>query len=469
MLNKPVYITARTRSSDTAINNNVFYAHLKYNYMVERLKHLPVWGMYALLAYMPFHVFLAQSLSLLTGGLETWKIAKDLLAISLLVIVGIVVLANERLQKKHFIILGLTIACALLHIGIYLINKETELDVALLASTYNNRLLWYLIIGMGSAVLIGKKFTLHLNTVIKIIIITSTLVCLFGLVQWFLPGDFLTHFGYSVDRGVKPNFLINEDPDFPRIMSTIRDPNSLGAFLIVPLLILAQLLISKQSRRKLLIGGLLLLHGLVLLLTFSRAAWGGMIISLALLFLISHNRKVLKYARRFWPLLILAIILISMAGYGLRNVPFVRSVVFRIDDTNPASHLDSDELHLHFIKEGAEGVEERPLGHGPGTAGIVSIQNESGSFLTENYYVQIAHEIGVLGLLIFLAAWGYVLWLMRKSLSLVPRALLASAGAYAAMAMVMHLWSNEAVAAQWWLISGFILGSVTSAKNVKKL
>ena len=33
------------------------------------------------MAYMPFHIFLAQSLSLATGGLDAWKIAKDLLAI----------------------------------------------------------------------------------------------------------------------------------------------------------------------------------------------------------------------------------------------------------------------------------------------------------------------------------------------------------------------------------------------------
>ena len=31
--------------------------------------------------YMPLHIFLAQSLSLVTGGLEIWKAAKDVLLV----------------------------------------------------------------------------------------------------------------------------------------------------------------------------------------------------------------------------------------------------------------------------------------------------------------------------------------------------------------------------------------------------
>jgi len=64
--------------------------------MVERLKHLPVWSVYALLAYMPFHIFLAQSLSLATGGLSIWKVAKDFLTIAVLLLSVGLVLVNDR-------------------------------------------------------------------------------------------------------------------------------------------------------------------------------------------------------------------------------------------------------------------------------------------------------------------------------------------------------------------------------------
>jgi hypothetical protein len=37
----------------------------------------------ALIIYMPLHVFIAQSASLLTGGIGAWKAAKDIFVIAL--------------------------------------------------------------------------------------------------------------------------------------------------------------------------------------------------------------------------------------------------------------------------------------------------------------------------------------------------------------------------------------------------
>ena len=425
---------------------------------MNKIKRLPVWGVYGLLAYMPFHIFLAQSLSLLTGGLDVWKVAKDFVTIFLLVLATVFALYNQKLRENRIfrITLILALVYGLLHFLTYIFSKQTSLSVAMLAATYNNRLFWYFLIAFVGVRLVKDK---NIDVrVIKLILAVSTLVCLLGLLQWFLPKDILTHFGYSIERGVKPNFFINDDINYPRIMSTIRDPNSLGAFLILPTLLLASLYGKVKKEKKRLIAGLLLLHALILFLTFSRAAWLGIIISGLALLIISNKQKASFLIKQYWMILVALIILFGVGLYSQRQSYFVRSVVFRIDDKNKATDPDSDQLHVYFIEKGVSGVIKKPMGYGPGTAGIVSIQNENGGTLTENYYIQIAHEVGVFGLLIFVMAWGYVIKLLVQAKSVLGKALIASACAYAVMALVMHLWSNEAVAAQWWILAGVTIG-----------
>ena len=425
---------------------------------MNKIKRLPVWGVYGLLAYMPFHIFLAQSLSLSTGGLDVWKVAKDFVTIFLLVFAIVFALYSQKLRDNKIFIITfiLAIVYGLLHFLTYIFSKQTSLSVAMLAATYNNRLFWYFLIAFVGVRLVKDK---NIDVrVIKLILAISTLVCLVGLLQWFLPKDILTHIGYSIERGVKPNFFINDDINYPRIMSTIRDPNSLGAFLILPTLLLASLYGKVKKERKRLIAGLLLLHALILILTFSRAAWVGIIISGLTLLIISNKKKASFLLKQYWMILVALIILFGVGLYSQRQSYFVRSVVFRIDDKNKATDPDSDQLHVYFIEKGVNGVIQKPMGYGPGTAGIVSIQNENGGTLTENYYIQIAHEVGVFGLLIFVMAWGYVIKLLVQAKSVLGTVLVASACAYAVMAMVMHLWSNEAVAAQWWLLAGAIIG-----------
>lgn len=420
-------------------------------------KRLPLWGTYALLAYMPFHIFLSQWLSTFTGGLDAWKAGKDVITgLVFAFSVALVAFYNKKIPRLYWLFVAFSAAYIGLHLLIFAVNRETSFQVALLATAYNGRLFWYLIIGM-SAVLLLRKGP-DLSGVLKLVLGVSTLVSLFAVVQYFLPSDFMTHFGYAVERGVKPNFFINEDPAFPRAMSTIRDPNSLGAYLIVPLTLLVGLIMKKRHDRRLLVV-LFGLHLAALYLSFSRAAWGGTIVAFMVLAFLLYRQASLAILKRFWLLLVIVPIVFAAVGYTLRDNSLARSVIFRYDDTNAPSQLDSDALHLDLAIEGAENVAKRPLGSGPGTAGVVSIQNQwDTARLTENYYLQIAGEIGVAGLFAFVAAWGFVAKRLLDKSSFINNLLLASAAAYALMALIMHLWINEAVAAQWWLLAGVVLG-----------
>jgi len=100
----------------------------------------------------------------------------------------------------------------------------------------------------------------------------------------------LTHLGYSLERGTRPFFLIDTN-NVIRIMSTLREPNALGAYLILPATaLLALFLRTKDSNKRIMLGGALILHLLAILLTFSRSAWVAVALALALV-LWWHLRK----------------------------------------------------------------------------------------------------------------------------------------------------------------------------------
>ncbi len=439
---------------------------ISYNYMVDRLKRIPLWGVYGLLAYMPFHVFLSQWFSTFTGGLEVWKVAKDVMTMALVILSFALVIIIKAYKKTYYLVFAkLALAYLALHLLIYYVRKDTTFEVAALATVYNNRLLWYLGIGLSAALLTPKE--LSIRKITKLILIISAITVVFGLLQYALPKDLMAHFGYSIERGVKPAFFIDDKPDLPRIMSTLRDPNSLGAFLIIPILLLWQLFLESKKDRRMLFAGLLGLHGLALLLTFSRGAWAGTAVGLLFVTWLRYKLTLTAWLKRYWPIAAAAVITVAVGGYLLRDQYVIQNIIFHSDETTQAE-LDSNELHAESINKGLNGITNQPLGHGPGTAGVVSIQNKEGSFLTENYYIQIAYEVGILGLLIFLAVWLWVAFKLLPASTILSAGLFGACIAYAFMATLMHLWTNEAIAAQWWLLAGLALSGSRNTDNRSK-
>lgn len=434
--------------------------------MQAKIRQIPYYSVLALLIYMPFHVFLSQWLSTFTGGLSVWKGAKDALTFGvLLASVALVALYNKKTPKTYWYLVLAGGAYGLLHIILYLVNKDTSASVAGLATAYNCRLFAYSIIGFSAALLTPKQ--LEPRKIIKIVLIVSTVVCLIGLLQYALPKDVLTHFGYSIARGVKPAFFIDDKPDLPRIMSTLRDPNSLGAFLIVPITLLAYEFFTGLKKRRLLVMGLLGLHGLALLLTFSRSAWLGAFVSAGIVAVYQLRRALKPFLIKNWPLVLGVVLLAGSLTLMFRHQYAVQNILVHSDASTAAkSQHDSNGYHWLYTRRGLEGIANKPLGHGPGTAGIVSIQNPNGGLLTENYYVQIGYEVGILGLLVFIGAHVLIYKELLKRRSGLGLCLLAAFWGYLIVNMLLHIWSNEAVAAQWWLLAGMVL-AIPAAKTKK--
>ncbi len=419
------------------------------------------YGFLALLIYMPFHIFLSQSLSLVTGGLSVWKVAKDVILFGL-VAIALLLVWKKRLQNndlKNLVLLSA--AYGAVHLLVWAINPHIYRQTALEGVVYNNRVLLFAVLGSSAVLLNAKYFTEQ--QLVKIALTVSTIVCVLGLAQYVLPKDLLTHVGYSVARGVKPAFFIDDKIDFPRIMSTLRDPNSLGAFVILPLCLLYGLFVKfyKDTRKRNKIIGLAVIHALALFLTFSRGAWAGAVLAfIASVYFVHAGSK--RLSRKAAVILACIILALSGAAFALRHQRTVENVLLHSDQSTKAPQ-DSNDLHASFATQALKKSFQKPLGHGPGTAGIVSIRNPHGGQLTEDYYIQLLYEVGLVGLAIFVAAAIFMIKKIYTVRGLLGNALLASFAAYAVMGLLMHIWSNEAVAAQWWLLAGAV-----TAKKIKK-
>ncbi len=427
---------------------------------MNKLRCLPYYLVLAFVAYMPLHIFVAQSVSLWTGGLETWKVAKDFvllggLALSILLVIGT---GAYKKDNRYKWLLGLSVAYGLVHLLVWWWNPSIDPGNALLATAYNCRLPGFALLAWSATLVYPRE--LQIKPLLRLTIAMSSLVCSLGIIQYVLPKDLLTHLGYSLERGVQPAFFIDNKPDLPRVMSTLRDPNSLGAYLILPITLLT-LAWLRRSASKLLIGGLLLLHGWVLFLTFSRSAWLGAVVSVSLVLGWYHKRRLMQVVRRRGPLIALLLVGITVGIFLLRDQYVIQNVVFHADENT--RQTDSNNLHVDFARQGIEGIIKRPVGHGPGTAGLVSIRTKTAVMLTEDYYIQIGYEVGIVGLILLVLIMALMVrWLIqvRGSAALV---LLASFAGISLCSLLLLTWSNEAVAAQWWLLAGAILG--LSAQN----
>lgn len=420
---------------------------------MQKLLKLPYLLSIGLLIYMPFHIFLSQWLSTFTGSLDFWKIAKDVLLVgAILLAVGLVYVQRGFKDKPFWVFTALSALYFVLHLVIWQINPDIGDKPALLATAYNCRLLGFAILGWSAGIL-GRKY-IKPKQLFQVVIAVSTIVCIFGIIQYNLPKDAMEHFGYSLERGVKPNFFIDDKPDLPRIMSTLRDPNSLGAYLILPIAILVGAWL-KRPKLRMLLSGLLLLHGLALFLTFGRSAWVGAFLAAALVAFWHFKDKAKGFIKRFWPAIIMGIAAIALGVFLLRDQYIVQNIVFHSDENTQLT--DSNNLHLDFAQQGVEGIADHPFGYGPGTAGLVSIQTDK-VVLTENYFIQIGYEVGLIGLILLL----YIMYLVLRTLyrrgDFYSQVLIASFIGITFCNFLLHTWSNEAVAAQWWILAGLVLG-----------
>ncbi len=290
----------------------------------------------------------------------------------------------------------------------------------------------------------------------------ACIVVIFGLLQIFiLPHDFLKHFGYGPNT-IPAYETINHNMHYYRIAATLRGANPLGAYLIVPISLLSvQLVRAKRHWRQALFLAAALV---VLLFSFSRSAWVGAALSVAVILVVSVRSQKM---RRF--IVAGAVVLLIVVGglfVALRHNTGFENFVFHTQ-TNSQVKTTSDQGHVSALKNGLKDVAHDPLGRGPGTAGPASIYNTGHApRIAENFYVQIAQETGWLGILLFALinlGVGYLLWLRRDD----PLALslFASLIGLTFVNMLSHAWADDTLAYIWWGLAGIAMASLPGSSK----
>ena len=439
----------------------------------NRLKSIALYIFIGLLAYMPLHIFLSTWLGTTFGVLEATKILKDIVLVAgFICALGASLGAPWLLPLFRRKIILLITAYAVLTLLLALF-KPTDSDAEVLGVVYNLRFLLVFIY----ALLLGNLFELQFvrRYAVKTVVAMGILVALFGVVQYtVLPDTALQHVGYSRANGVLPAFFIDDKPDLERVMATLRDPNAFGSYLIIIGSLLAALWIKVHNRDlKIMFSGAGLLVGLSLLFTFSRSAWVGAVVAagvFGVLYVLRNPSIVQKVRSQQKWFAIAAVVALLFVGsmFVAKDSYFVQNVIFHADEATVLE--DPNELRLRFWSESIDAATQQPLGYGPGTAGLASIRNNvQGTVLNENYYLQILHEVGVVGLLLFLAIIAATAWLLyvtfTRTDNLVALALLAALAGLAVTNFLVHIWSNEAVAYTFWALAGLYIIN----KPIKKL
>lgn len=423
-------------------------------------KYASLYIFLGLLAYMPLHILLSTWIGTSFHILDFMKVFKDgVLVVGFLLALSVSwrhlwfrTLLKDKLLWLIVAYAGLTILLALV--------KPTDQDAEILGVVYNTRfLLFFLYAGLLVHLFPNKKLRCM---AIKTVLVSGAIVVIFGILQYLvIPNNALTHVGYSRANGVLPAFFIDEKPDLERAMSTLRDPNSLGSYLIIIGMVAAGIMFAtKKRQREIQMGIYILLTLFCLWFTFSRSALLGFMLASVIFIFLSENRLMHVIRKHRKPILIVtavgAVILLSSL-FVARNTYLVRNVIMHSDQSTVLE--DPNHLRVRFWQESVVAITLQPEGSGPGTAGLASIKNnKQGTVLNEDYYLQIGEEVGVLGLVLFLA----ILVVVARRLywhkdSEIAVALLASFIGLAFTNLLVHIWSNEAVAYTWWGLAGLLL------------
>lgn len=281
------------------------------------------------------------------------------------------------------------------------------------------------------------------------------LVALLGILQALVvPSDFLTRFGYDKGTTIAPASLIDNKPELLRAFATLRGPNDFGAFLILPILLVIAWF---RSLPKWATVSMLAVLGWALVLSSSRSAWIGLLIAAATYGALRLGRTLSK--RQVGVIAVTLVFSGLLALYASVNIPVVRMAVFHSSPGDPSLTEGSTDNHIAATLGGFERVGADPLGCGPGCAGPASYYGDEPR-ISENYFLQIAEETGVVGLGLFAVLLVLIARALYRVVELkdVSYTLLAALAGYIAIGLLLHVWADDPLSIIWWLLVGAVLG-----------
>ncbi|HVI69017.1 MAG TPA: O-antigen ligase family protein [Magnetospirillaceae bacterium] len=298
------------------------------------------------------------------------------------------------------------------------------------------------------------------------ITITGVILAVLAILQVTLvPKDFLAGFGYNKDTTISPYLLVDENPDALRAFATMRGPNTLAAYLVLPL---AVALLLWAQRKTWWTAGATVLMVVALFLTHSRSGWLGALAMAATLAFTTLPRDKLRTWIKFGtiPAVVAGVLVLWLAT----TIPAVRLAIFHSGGNDPSESLleGSTDEHWQATWRGVLDIAAHPLGQGVGTAGPASFYN-SVADIPENYYVQLGQEVGLLGVGLFLVISVLIAQALWQQKNLWPRALLASFVGITVINFFLHGWADDPTAMTWWGLAGLWVAAAAHSKNRKRV
>ncbi len=419
--------------------------------ITQKLSQVLAWATVVILVLLPFHAFFTTWLGANFGHLDIFRIWKELLLIPFVLATFYLAYTDKKIKNwlTNSPLVVLILVYILLHIslGIFAISTHKVSSSALIyALLINSR---YLIFFLCCIVIANKAPWLTKNWQ-KILLWPAVVVIIFGLVQLALPNNFLSHFGYG-PKTIPAFQTVDQKPQYPRLQSTTRGANPLGAYLVVVITALSLILVKKRQLSTVM---LLAISAIVLFYTYSRSAWLGTVLAIGVLvYLWAHHSKIMK-TTTYW--LLAAIIILTGLVVIFRQNDVLENTLFHTDQTS-RSLESSNAVRTQSMIKGAKQVLNQPLGQGPGTAGPASFRNKKPR-IAENYFIQIGQEVGLIGLGLFIAInilVAFELWQIRSQT--LTKILLASLIGLTLVNMLSHAWADDTLAYIWWGFAGIAL------------
>lgn len=278
----------------------------------------------------------------------------------------------------------------------------------------------------------------------------------FACLQLLLPRDALVHIGYGPTT-IAPYMTVDRNYEYVRFSSTLRGPNPLGAYAASTIIMLAAFV--ARSRRSVPFLPLVLLAGAAgtaLWVSYARSGYLALIAGLAILMMVAYGHRL---KRGVW--LGAAVVVMVLGGLLMtagRTNPVISNIVFH-ENPGEGGVIDSNGQHLQSLSDGIGYVLTHPLGAGIGRTGSASLFTTQ-PLIIENQYLFIAHEVGFIGLSIFLCFLGLIMKrLWRRRREWLTLGIFASGVGLVMIGMVLPVWADDTVAILWWGLAGVALAT----------
>lgn len=424
-----------------------------------------IWfGFIAIAVGLPFHAFLITWLgSTLPNSVVTplryWK------EVILLIMGGMTtyLLVRNKIMRQHLVADRFAWALGiftLIHLIIYLIYQPAPFAGILALKINLGFLALYLILSLTQT-----HTRITEQTLTKVILIPAAIVGAFGTLQTFvLPHDFLTHFGYGTLNGPNPAYYLIENSNTIRVMSTLWGPNQFGSYLVLPLALSIWWLYTGTKKQRILASIVFSLDLLSLYGSQSRGAWLAAAAGI-LIIIVAMSRGTKRLILAGAGMLLITVIIILAANHKLPDKLNVL-LLHGVPAESKNGFISSNGGHLRALTLGYDRLEEHPFGAGLEAAGRAS-ENSSEKLYTENYFLQLAVQIGYEGLVVFIIACALVAWRLFSGFTNVPISLplFASFVGLSINNIVAHTWSDGATAWLWWGMAGIVAAQTLSTRK----